>query len=297
HVLHSGQAMERMEVTETFAGISLPGHLHTQESLGFAATFTFRSTDVIIATYPKSGTTWMQEILTLLFSHGDVLPAKTIPNWERAPWLEQIYSRAALEEQDSATRRLITTHLPAPILAPALQRSKAKVIYVARNPKDVAVSFYHFHRFAKFLPDPGSFDTFLTQFLEGTVHYGSWFDHVKGWLGQRHLLDIFYVTYEELHQDLKGTAQRLSTFLGCPLAPETLAALEQHCSFAAMRDNAMVNYSLIPPEIMDHSQGRFMRKGVVGDWRDHFSPQQNALFNRLYQEQMGDSELPTRWPM
>lgn len=71
------------------------------------------------------GTTWMQEILTLLFSRGDVLPAKTIPNWERAPWLEQIYFREAL--QDTATRRLITTHLPARVLAPALQQSKAKV--------------------------------------------------------------------------------------------------------------------------------------------------------------------------
>lgn len=119
--------------------------------------------------------------------------------------------------------------------------------------------------------------------------------------------------------------QRLSAFLGCPLGPETLGALEQHCSFATMRDNAMVNYSLIPAEIMDHSQGCFMRKGdggdggtrwggagpgcslpvtpsppsagVVGDWRDHFSPLQNALFNRLYQEEMGDLELPARWPM
>lgn len=71
------------------------------------------------------GTTWMQEILTLLFSHGDALPAKTIPNWERAPWLEQIYFRDAL--QDTATHRLITTHLPARVLAPALQQSKAKV--------------------------------------------------------------------------------------------------------------------------------------------------------------------------
>ncbi|NXY56729.1 ST2B1 Sulfotransferase, partial [Callaeas wilsoni] len=318
----AGRAMERMEVTETFAGIALPGHLHTQESLGFAAAFTFRPTDVLIATYPKSGTTWMQEILTLLFSLGDARPAKTIPNWERAPWLEQIYCREAL--RDTETPRLLTTHLPAHVLAPALQRSKAKVIYVARNPKDVAVSFYHFHHLAKFLPDPSSFDAFLTQFLEGTVHYGSWFDHVKGWLGQRHLLDILYITYEELHQDLRGTAQRLSTFLGYPLAPGTLAALEQHCSFSAMRDNAMANYSLIPPEIMDHSQGRFMRKGegeqgwghgvggvgaasltpcplcptgMVGDWRSHFSPEQNALFNHRYQEEMGDVELPSQWPM
>ncbi|NXP96105.1 ST2B1 Sulfotransferase, partial [Passerina amoena] len=313
-----GRAMERMEVTETFAGIALPGHLHTLESLGFAAAFTFRPSDVLIATYPKSGTTWMQEILTLLFSLGDARPAKTIPNWERAPWLEQIYCREAL--RDTGSPRLLTTHLPAPVLAPALQRSKAKVIYVARNPKDVAVSFYHFHHLAKFLPDPSSFDAFLTQFLEGTgrdggslggdrasgppitahlppVHYGSWFEHVKGWLGQRHRLDILYVTYEELHQDLRGTAQRLSSFLGCPLAPGTLAALEQHCSFSAMRDNAMANYSLIPAEIMDHSQGRFMRKGVVGDWRSHFSPEQNARFNRRYQEEMGDTELPAQWPM
>lgn len=46
--------------------------------------------------------------------------------------------------------------------------SPPQVIYVARNPKDVAVSFYHFHHLAKFLPDPSSFDAFLTQFLEGT---------------------------------------------------------------------------------------------------------------------------------
>uniref|UniRef100_A0A8C9N0S1 Sulfotransferase n=1 Tax=Serinus canaria TaxID=9135 RepID=A0A8C9N0S1_SERCA len=232
----------------------------------------------------SAGTTWMQEILTLLFSLGDARPAKTIPNWERAPWLEQIYSREAL--QNTGSPRLLTTHLPARVP----RALGVPVIYVARNPKDVAVSFYHFHHLAKFLPDPSSFDAFLTQFLEGTVHYGSWFDHVKGWLGQRHLLDILYVTYEELHQ-------RLSSFLGCPLAPGTLAALEQHCSFSAMRDNAMANYSLIPAEIMDHSQGRFMRKGVVGDWRSHFSPEQNALFNRRYQEEMGDTELPSQWPM
>lgn len=47
--------MERLEVTETFAGIALPGHLHTTESLQFATNFLFRDTDVVIVTYPKSG--------------------------------------------------------------------------------------------------------------------------------------------------------------------------------------------------------------------------------------------------
>uniref|UniRef100_A0A8C3BPQ0 Uncharacterized protein n=1 Tax=Cairina moschata TaxID=8855 RepID=A0A8C3BPQ0_CAIMO len=47
--------LTRLEVTETFAGIALPGHLHTKESLQFATTFPFRDTDVVIVTYPKSG--------------------------------------------------------------------------------------------------------------------------------------------------------------------------------------------------------------------------------------------------
>lgn len=81
-------------------------------------------------TAASAGTTWMQEILTLLFSLGDARPAKTIPNWERAPWLEQIYCREAL--RDTGSPRLLTTHLPAPVLAPALQRSKAKVRGVPR---------------------------------------------------------------------------------------------------------------------------------------------------------------------
>lgn len=82
----------------------------------------------LTATSP--GTTWMQEILTLLYSGGDAQPAKTIPNWERAPWLEQIHFRSSL--QDTATHRLITSHLPARVLGPRLQGSKAKV----RGPPD-----------------------------------------------------------------------------------------------------------------------------------------------------------------
>uniref|UniRef100_A0A8C4W771 Sulfotransferase n=1 Tax=Gopherus evgoodei TaxID=1825980 RepID=A0A8C4W771_9SAUR len=271
--------MDRMEVTETFAGISLPGHLHTEESLRFASSFQFRDTDVVIVTYPKSGTTWMQEILTLIHSKGDLEPAKTIPNWARAPWLEHTYFKDMLQE--TSRPRLITTHLPCQVLAPTLRKSKAKVIYMARNPKDVAVSFYHFHKMAKFLPDPGSFEDFLVRFLEGTGEwYGSWFDHVKGWLSQR-----------------PRACWRLADWLGCPLQPEESRAIQQHCSFSSMRENAMVNYTLIPCEIMDHSRGRFMRKGIVGDWRDHFTPVQNMRFHKIYQEEMQDSSLRFRWLM
>uniref|UniRef100_A0A670IZ48 Sulfotransferase n=1 Tax=Podarcis muralis TaxID=64176 RepID=A0A670IZ48_PODMU len=209
--------MYRLDVTETFAGLSLPGHLHTQASLNFASTFQFCSSDVLLVTYPKSGTTWMQEILTLIYSKGDPQPAKNIPNWTRNPWLEHTYFSKILRETEGP--RLLTTHLPYRVLSASLRKAKPKVIHLTRNPKDVAVSFYHFCRMAKFFPDPGTFDEFLLNFLDGAVHYGSWFEHTRGWLSCKEELDVFYITYEELHQVLLETGR--TTFPHCRLRCST----------------------------------------------------------------------------
>lgn len=67
----------------------------------------------------------MQEIITLVLSKGDPTIAQTQPNWARAPWLEQYYSPDVLNA--SKGPRVITTHLPYRLLAPALKQSKAKV--------------------------------------------------------------------------------------------------------------------------------------------------------------------------
>lgn len=72
------------------------------------------------------GTTWMQEIVTLISSRGDPHLSQTAPNWARAPWLEQHYFAEVLEAS-SITPRFITTHLPYHLLGPTLQGFNAKV--------------------------------------------------------------------------------------------------------------------------------------------------------------------------
>ncbi|XP_061102066.1 sulfotransferase family 5A, member 1 [Conger conger] len=286
--------MARLDVTETFRQITFPGHLHTQESLRYATDFQFRDTDTLIVTYPKSGTTWMQQALTLLFSRGDATLAQSVPNWARAPWLEQYYCPEVLKAAQGP--RIITTHLPHHLLAPALQGSKAKVIYVARNPKDVAVSYYHFHKMANFLPQPRSFAEFLDEFMAGTLHYGSWFEHVRGWTRTaKDNSNFFYITYEDMWQDLRGSLARIGTFLQCPLEAEELNSSLRHCSFSSMKDNAMVNYTQIPDEIMDHSKGQFMRKGKIGDWKTMFTVEQSQRFDQVFQSEMQGSQLSFVW--
>ncbi|KAG8437572.1 hypothetical protein GDO86_008326 [Hymenochirus boettgeri] len=288
--------MDRMEVIERLNGIDLPGHLHTPMSLQLAQNFEFKEGDVLIVTYPKSGTTWMQEILTLIYSIGDDEIAKTVPNWTRTPWLEHTYFKDIITEDDGP--RIITTHLRSEVLLPQLRNSKAKVIYVARNPKDVAVSFYFFHKMAKFLPDPESFQNFLKQFLQGKVCYGSWFEHVKSWYNCRQSLDFFYyITYEDMQKDLRGCIKKLCKFLGSPMYSKEVDRVEKHCKFSNMSQNKMVNYMLIPCEILDHTQGKFMRKGVVGDWKQHFTEEQNVMFDKIFQEKMSDCDLQFVWDM
>ncbi|KAL6082911.1 hypothetical protein STEG23_002605 [Scotinomys teguina] len=287
---------ERMNTTEIFDGIRFPGFMHTLESLKAACAFQFQDTDVLLVTFPKSGTTWMQQVLSLIFCEGHLWSIHHLPNWARMPWIEQTSFSSLLPKLNSSWPRLLTSHLHAKALAPALMKSKAKsaeiqdsvhqVVYMARNPKDALVSYYYFHRIASFLPNPSSFEDFVDEFLEGTGFFGSWFDHVKGWLGLQKDLNLLFVTYEELHQEPRCTIQKLSKFLGQPLGPEEEDVILEHCSFSFMSQSNMVNYSLVSKEIIDQSQGKFLRKGVVGDWREHFTPELDEKFNAVYQSKM-----------
>ncbi|KAL7854697.1 hypothetical protein SRHO_G00168870 [Serrasalmus rhombeus] len=110
-------------------------------------------------TYHKSGTIWMQEMVTLVSSKGNSVRAQTQPNWMRAPWLEQYYCSEVLKVPQEP--RLLTTHLPYQLLATALQGTKAK--------------------------------------------------------------------------DLRGSLERVSRFLQCPLVEEELTSAERSCSFSSMR--------------------------------------------------------------
>uniref|UniRef100_A0A8C4MZ89 Sulfotransferase n=1 Tax=Eptatretus burgeri TaxID=7764 RepID=A0A8C4MZ89_EPTBU len=144
----------------------VPMHMHTEESLDYARNFPIQDGDIFNVTFPKSGTTWMQEILTLVTSNGDLSQVKTRPSWERVPWLEQNTAKEFLEKR--AAPRLISTHLPYEYAPAQLSKGRGKVIYTARNPKDITISYYYFSKFVKFLEDPGDFKDFTNKMIYGT---------------------------------------------------------------------------------------------------------------------------------
>ncbi|XP_075771259.1 sulfotransferase 2B1-like isoform X2 [Pelodiscus sinensis] len=277
-----------------YEGLLLPALVHSAESLRYARLrFQVRDQDVFSITYPKSGTTWMQELLTLIHSDGDPQLAQSVPSWERVPWLEQITAAGYLENRPCP--RLVSSHLPCDLFPSSIQGSNAKVIYTMRNPKDVCVSLYYYSKMASFLETQEDFGEFVEQFSAGKVLFGSWFQHVKGWLGMRDRLRFLLLTYEELHQDLRGSVQRICRFLGRELEERALDAVVANASFQVMKQNKMCNYSLVPQDIMDQRISPFLRKGVPGDWKGHFTAAQSQAFDQLYREQMQDVDVQFPW--
>ncbi|XP_023375943.1 sulfotransferase family cytosolic 2B member 1 [Pteropus vampyrus] len=181
-----------------YKGIPFPVGIYSPESISITENAEVEDDDIFIITYPKSGTNWMIEILSLILKDGDPSWIHSVPIWKRAPWCETIMGAFSLSDQSSP--RLMSSHLPIQLFTKAFFNSKAKVIYMGRNPRDVAVSLYHYSKIAGQLKDPGTPDQFLQNFLKGEVQFGSWFDHIKGWIRMQGKENFLFITYEELQE-------------------------------------------------------------------------------------------------
>lgn len=267
------------------------------EAIGPLQNFTAWPDDLLISTYPKSGTTWISEILDMIYQGGKLEKCGRAPIYARVPFLEfrcpGVPSGLETLEEVLAPR-LLKTHLPLSLLPQSLLDQKVKVIYIARNAKDVVVSYYNFYNMAKVHPDPGTWDSFLENFMDGKVSYGSWYQHVKEWWKLRHTHPVLYLFYEDIKENPKREIKKILEFLGRSLPEETVDSIVHHTSFKKMKENRMTNYTTIPTEIMDHSVSPFMRKGTTGDWKNTFTVAQNERFDAHYAKTMADCNFKFR---
>ncbi|XP_026703718.1 sulfotransferase 1C3-like [Athene cunicularia] len=92
-------------------------------------------------------------------------------------------------------------------------------------------------------------------------------------------------------QDPQREVQKILRFLGKEVAEGTVSRILHHTSFQEMKKNPAANYETMPTAFMDHSLSPFLRKGISGDWKNHFTVAQNERFDRHYREHMEGSDL------
>ena len=142
------------------------------DSLQYWARYRGRSSDVIVASFPKSGTTWLQEIVWR------VVHRETGPESGAGRTLEYRFPLLDLPPapqmklaplHDMESPRLIKTHLMYHLLPKSVYTSGAKVLYVSRDPRDVCVSYFYYQRMVDYEQYRGTFAEFRDKFVRGEV--------------------------------------------------------------------------------------------------------------------------------
>jgi hypothetical protein len=244
--------------------------------------FVPRPDDVFIVTYPRSGTTWMQMILYQLTTDGGM----NFPHiYEYCPWFERS-SRSGLGFEGRPSPRLFKSHLT----YRKIPKGPCKYIYVARNGKDVAVSYHHLYR--SHCGFEGTFPEFFDRFLRGKVEFGSWFAHIRGWWLHRNDPNVLFLRYEDLLDDLDGCVRRIIAFCRFDIAPERLPSILERCSFAFMKQHESLFDPIAGASWEKGAQGKaFLRSGRIGDWRSHLSPEQAARFDTAFDRHLGSTGI------
>ena len=244
--------------------------------------FVPRPDDIFIVTYPRSGTTWMQMILYQLTTDGNM----DFPHiYEYCPWFERS-SRSGLGFEARPSPRLFKSHLP----YKKIPKGPCKYIYVARDGRDVAVSYYHLYRSHSGFE--GTFTEFFNRYLRGKVEFGSWFEHVQGWWRHRNDPNVLFLRYEDLLDDLEGGLRKIIAFCGFDIAPERWPTILERCGFGFMKQHES---QFDPSTGALWEQGvkgnAFLRTGRAGDWRSQLSLEQAARFDSAFRKHLGPTGI------
>lgn len=279
----SGKTMTVMDIDGYYLPVIRVPYDQEREIRGMTD-WSARADDILICAYPKSGTHWLWEITCMLLNGS----ADRIKLMKEMAMLEAL-SGSGLAAMTSP--RVLNTHLLYGKIPQDFKKKQCKIVYILRNPKDVAVSFFNHHTRLLDYEYTGDWKEYLPRFIDGKVDYGSWFDYVIDWekeMNTNQQNPAHVVTYEDLQKDCVKEIGRLATFLKMDGSTALYEDIASQCNFKKMKKDKDVLEDTA--EWKDNKPGMY-RKGIVGDWKNWFTVAQNEMFNSLYRTRLTDVNL------
>ncbi len=221
--------------------------------------------DVFLASYPRSGSTWTRFVLYEILagepsSFDNVnrgIPENGI-HWLARPLLP-------------GEGRLIKTHEP-------YRREYGRAVYLVRDMRDVIFSQYSREKELGILYD--DFDGYLSKFLQGKISgFGAWQKHIESWLESplARRGDLLLLKFEDMRKDMQSAISHMLDFFGVPVLPEVVRAAIANNSLDRMREKETQSKTL--HQAKGGEEGRFVRKGSVGGWGERLTDEQLEMID------------------
>ncbi|XP_067945780.1 sulfotransferase 1E1-like [Watersipora subatra] len=259
--------------------------------------------DYFLATYPKNGTHFAWEMMTMLLQESaeviqqpkEVLLVDVVPISESGKCFP--------------SPRVFNTHYRTDVL-PAEFR-KAKTVVVLRNPKDVFVSSYFHYRRLSPLFDAGDhsvvtslkLEDFLQKFLYKDIDYGNYFTYTEYMWSRRAEPNVLVIFYEDLKLHAAATIQKVNEFMGTSRSPELVQQIAEAIDFKKMKQAKIeakpseTVTNVLAANLVDREDQQkviecMYRKGSIGDWKNHLTVAQNEQFDAFLADWEGGKEIP-----
>src|SRR5215469_6599591 len=218
--------------------------------------------DTFIVSYPRSGNTWTRFLIANLLH-----PNRSVSFANIETFIPDIHA---------VPRKLLRT-VPRPRVIKSHEyfdlRYK-RVIYIVRDPRDIAVSYFHFHRKFHRIPQDYSIENYIPRFIAGEFDpYGSWWQNVGSWVATRQNTDGFLLLrYEDMKQDPVGGLGKVAEFFGLHATPEQLARAAELSSADHMRKLESAQSDLWVVTKSGRKDIPFVRAAKPGGWKESLSP-------------------------
>ena len=212
--------------------------------------------DTFIASYPRSGNTWTRFLIANLMH-----PARPVTFANIEAVIPDATALSSRKLKRVPRPRLIKTH---EYFEPRYRR----VIYLVRDPRDVALSLYNFRRKYRSVDDSYPIERYVTErFLPGDLDI-SWGEHVGSWLGTRmNQPGFLLLRYEDLLRDPPRELSRLASFLGIAASTETLSQAIERSSANRLRQLEKVEHEAWVTTKGKRADVPFIAEAVAGAWK------------------------------
>jgi hypothetical protein len=224
--------------------------------------YTVYPDDTFLVSYPKSGNTWVRFLLANLIHPNETVGFANINRLLPAPG---VLSKRFLKSLPRP--RILKSHEP-------FDARFRKVIYLVRDPRDVAVSEYHFDLKKRYIAADMTLEQFIKPFLAGeTSSYGSWWEHVASWVGTRHSNPRFLLArYEDLLADPISETAKIAEFLGIAADTERIKSAVERSSADRMRKLEKEDADKWTGTKNTRQEIPFVRSAKSGGWKESLPP-------------------------